>query len=437
MNLNDNIQFLSLRLQTNPDSYLFARLADTLLNNGEVDKAIEVCEDGLKRHPYYVTAHFVMGKCYLQKKMYDQAEKEFKRVLFFDPKFLAAHKYYAEIMQHIGWDNAVENSYRNIIQIDPLDQETRDELTRMVAEKKESLQDEDTLPFPDSDVVEASASPENDESEPIASEEIEEEEKEEATQSTEETLTDDKETNLGEEIFEAVIEEEPPSAEEEEKFSYILDDIFREESAIDDEGVTFEPEQPELENQEEDIADDIFSTPESKPETTGSEELPEGFFSENETEQSRDETAGKEDFLTQETDSDSPEENEEVIPRHKLTPTPTPRPSQEQSEVDDLKELARDVQTNGKPGEPVKAKNIQKEFDETPPENEISTPDGLKRKKEKIVTPTLGEIYAAQGQYAKAIGVFEILRKKEPTNSIYIDKIKYLKQKLEEASKEA
>jgi tetratricopeptide (TPR) repeat protein len=52
--------------------------------------------------------------------------------------------------------------------------------------------------------------------------------------------------------------------------------------------------------------------------------------------------------------------------------------------------------------------------------------------REKIVTPTLGEIYAAQGQYAKAIGVFELLSKKEPNNRSYRDKIEYLKKRLQE-----
>jgi hypothetical protein len=52
--------------------------------------------------------------------------------------------------------------------------------------------------------------------------------------------------------------------------------------------------------------------------------------------------------------------------------------------------------------------------------------------REKIVTPTLGEIYAAQGQYTKAIGVFELLSKKEPNNRNYRDKIEYLKKRLQE-----
>jgi len=60
----------------------------------------------------------------------------------------------------------------------------------------------------------------------------------------------------------------------------------------------------------------------------------------------------------------------------------------------------------------------------------------LERKKEKIVTSTLGEIYAAQHQYAKAIGVYEILRRKDPENVLYQQKIEYLQNKLLESQSE-
>jgi hypothetical protein len=132
----------------------------------------------------------------------------------------------------------------------------------------------------------------------------------------------------------------------------------------------------------------------------------------------------------------------EPIPRQHLTPTPTPRPTPRPPaappELSDLRELARDVQINGKPSRPVPEPILPPDFEETPvADDEFMAFENPKRKKEKIVTPTLGEIYAAQGQYAKAIGVFEILRKKEPTNLVFIEKIKYLKKKLEEAGSEA
>lgn len=57
----------------------------------------------------------------------------------------------------------------------------------------------------------------------------------------------------------------------------------------------------------------------------------------------------------------------------------------------------------------------------------------MQREKEKIITPTLGEIYAAQHQYSKAIGVYEILRRIDPENVLYHQKIEYLQKKLEES----
>ena len=50
----------------------------------------------------------------------------------------------------------------------------------------------------------------------------------------------------------------------------------------------------------------------------------------------------------------------------------------------------------------------------------------------KIISPTLGEIYAAQGQYAKAIRVYETLLEKSPDEAKYRQKIAELKKKLEE-----
>lgn len=54
------------------------------------------------------------------------------------------------------------------------------------------------------------------------------------------------------------------------------------------------------------------------------------------------------------------------------------------------------------------------------------------RQKGKFFTPTLGEIYTAQGQYAKAIAVFETLIKNNPENKQYKQKLEYLKKKLDE-----
>ena len=77
------------------------------------------------------------------------------------------------------------------------------------------------------------------------------------------------------------------------------------------------------------------------------------------------------------------------------------------------------------------------ETEEKPAESEVETEEKKKSKKAKkksapkIVTPTLGEIYTAQGQYDKALAVFEELLQKDPDNERYKEKIADLKNKIE------
>ena len=94
--IKEEIKYLESILAENPVSILFARLSDAYLQIDRVDDALELCERGVKNHPSYVTGHFILSKCYKKKKLFDQAERELKRVLLFDPKYLAAHREYGE-----------------------------------------------------------------------------------------------------------------------------------------------------------------------------------------------------------------------------------------------------------------------------------------------------------------------------------------------------
>jgi len=448
--LNDNIEFLKLRLKSNPNSYLFARLADYLLTSGAVEEALEICEHGVKLHPYYVSGHFIMGKCYFKKRMFDQAEKEFKRVLFFDSKYLAAHKYYAEIMEHIGWENAIENSYRQILEIDPLDETINRKYQQLMRHKEYTTEPEKTdLAF---EISENEAAPSVPPPERAAEEEPDEifetfndesielsEEKDQGPMPPEAA-----EEKAGEHLFEAVIEEEPPSEEEEERFSFILDDIFREEAAVEE---NFEPTDEDefgfFEKLDDEATDQAEMPPENIP-APPAEDLSEFLFEESATDTADEPEPETEPELPDLFEEEQPEEltedfESESAPGFQKEMTPPQQPPVESEESLDLEELTRDIHATS----PRARHSVPPEADESemlPPDEEDDSTDLLtptfesKRKKEKIVTPTLGEIYASQAQYAKAIGVFEILRKKDPTNPIYVEKIKYLKKKLEESN---
>ncbi len=68
-------------LDENPSSQIFAALAEAYRKKGDLDKAFRVCQNGLKVHPNYGSAHLVMAKINLDKGMYDWAETEVRKAM--------------------------------------------------------------------------------------------------------------------------------------------------------------------------------------------------------------------------------------------------------------------------------------------------------------------------------------------------------------------
>ena len=119
-NIN-SIEELEKRLRTNQKSLLFARLAELYIKVNRVDDAIDLCIDGIKQNPRYLTGNFILAKAYIVKKEYDKAESELKKVLSYDNQHLGAHKLLGDLMRKLGYETQAVALYRNIIRIDPLE----------------------------------------------------------------------------------------------------------------------------------------------------------------------------------------------------------------------------------------------------------------------------------------------------------------------------
>lgn len=367
---NSDVAFIEEQLKENPDSVLFARLASLRLDENRIDEAIQICEEGLKKYPYYVTGHMILGKCYLNKKLYDQAEKEFKRVLLFDPKYLSAQKHYGDLMKEIGWENTCEMSYKKILQIDPLDELAQSMVDDFVIEGEsiedevEAIETESELQETRSDLQKVAPITDDSEEEELLFREPEREDDVMVDETVEEPEIDD---------------------EKAEEFSYILEDIFKDEIAEKD----IEEKKKEIEAIEEEIDHEQVRDPDhylSELELPPTEREEEAVTNEEKVEASQEPVT----------------EPERVPERERIVITDDDvRPREEKPEAEQK-------------GSSVFAKS--KKSDE-----------------QKIVTPTLGEIYAAQGQYSKAISVFETLLKKHPERKEYEAKINELKKKLNDS----
>lgn len=520
-NYSEEISWLKGQLDLNPKSMLFARLAERYLQMNEIDQAISVCKKGLMIHEDYATAHLVLARAYIKNQQFDEAERELKNVLTYDPKALAAHKLYSELMQKIGREETVKTSYQKMLDIDPLDRNVKALLTELpanegppepfeplmqpeVEEEKESftsifdeeaeLENEEPSLSADAGEAEIQAEPPT---KSVPDEKVDTDIDRELPDRAagSELLTEDEFSDSGiiDETLQGELENlQEPEIEgdelsEEARFSEILDDIFsptideeekQEEDArtalerVADEDMkldelpseidqvpTAEQEPVDMVPEEEEPSETV-SMDEQKEESPSVGEKDENMEVSAEEEPSAKEitSAGKENKRNG-TDIFDAEINPFDLDEELVSDEESHEPPQFEGidlDEDEQKEAAlgdflsslndeEDVQSpetsvteeKAEPETPEVQEVEEREDEEVDQmdieETTISAPtEKAEKPKEKFVTPTLGEIYAAQGQYEKAINVFELLVEKHPDNEWYRTKLEYLKKRLEE-----
>jgi len=317
---HDIIRELEPVLAAHPDSMRFARLAEAYLATGRPDRAVELCEQGLRYHPKYATGKLVLAKALLAQREHTKALHTLKSLLDLDPRHPLGWRYYGDLQHTLGKTEAAELSYGQVLALDPLNEDVRAMLSAL--RQQQAAPSEEAAPM-------------------------------ESVPSTGGVA-------------------EPSLAEPlEDRFSYILDDIFREEEGAP----------PAIEEEE--------------PRSEQPADLREIFWPEPEV---------------------SPEERPVPAP-----PAPEVEPEPFAEDLFQAEEAEEEAAAPAleRPEPPPAAPSVES----APPEQE-----------ERIVTPTLGEIYAAQGQYAKAISVFTILARKHPDNPRFRERIEQLQRKLEEST---
>lgn len=89
--IGERIRKLQTHLHTHPNSPLFARLADSLLETGDPERALQLCLEGLKFYPDYAAAHFVLAKTYVMLRRYHDARESLKIVYDLAPMSTRAY----------------------------------------------------------------------------------------------------------------------------------------------------------------------------------------------------------------------------------------------------------------------------------------------------------------------------------------------------------
>ncbi len=100
--LEERIEKCQRLLEADPNSQIFAALAEAYRKKGDLDLAFRICKNGLKVHNNYGSAHVVMAKINLDRGLYDWAEIEAKRASELDGKTRTIELLLAEIYIYKG-----------------------------------------------------------------------------------------------------------------------------------------------------------------------------------------------------------------------------------------------------------------------------------------------------------------------------------------------
>jgi len=124
------IDKLEARFRDNPKGRNFAPLADAYRKAGLIDNAIDLCQNGLKLHPDYVSAYIVYARCLVDKKDDAAALGVFTQVLGLDGENIIALRGLAELAERNGKYEEEVQWLTRLLNADPMNGDAAEALAR-------------------------------------------------------------------------------------------------------------------------------------------------------------------------------------------------------------------------------------------------------------------------------------------------------------------
>jgi tetratricopeptide (TPR) repeat protein len=118
---NPRIDDLRKRLEKDPGSRLFAQLAEELRKAGDLPGAIELCREGLQRHPGYPSARMTLGRALFDSGDLRAARVELEGVLNGAPDNILASRLLGECLEGLGDELGALERYRATLALAPGD----------------------------------------------------------------------------------------------------------------------------------------------------------------------------------------------------------------------------------------------------------------------------------------------------------------------------
>jgi len=122
---------LESRWRENPNGLTFAPLAEAYRKQKDPQRALEILLPGLGKHPDYIPANIVLGRCHWDLNDLPAAERAFTHVLGLDGENVIALKALADITERLARYDETERWLDALLAVDRSNDEARAQLTRI------------------------------------------------------------------------------------------------------------------------------------------------------------------------------------------------------------------------------------------------------------------------------------------------------------------
>jgi len=126
---------LKRRLSAEPTSRLFLELAREYYDSGQLAAAADVCTQGLKSHPAYLSARVLLGRICFDMGETGKSAEAMEIVLAQAPDNLVARRVLAEISMEEGDTELALDRYRALLAFYPGDVEARRKIEQLEAKR--------------------------------------------------------------------------------------------------------------------------------------------------------------------------------------------------------------------------------------------------------------------------------------------------------------
>lgn len=129
------------KYQEDPNSRVFAPLAEAYRKAGLIDEAIEIAKEGLQLHPSFIGGRVALARALFDKHQYEEVVEELNLIIKDVPDNLVAQRLLAESYLMLGRVAEALGAYKMLLYFAPQDPET----AKMVSELEVQAYEKGTL----------------------------------------------------------------------------------------------------------------------------------------------------------------------------------------------------------------------------------------------------------------------------------------------------